>query len=639
MAKKKTPTEDLIAEAINTAEDTPTQEQHIPSPTSDYNIETSEAHPPVLVECAWEVCNQVGGIYTVVRTKVPQMVERWGQNYLALGPYLNDNVFGEFEAIQPDGSIFSDVVEAMRADGYHVQFGRWLVSGNPYVVLLAPSQQYHRLGEIKYFLYDHHHIPSPSYHDDLFDQVVAFGEMVRLFFHYLSAIGNHRKAKITAHIHEWMAGTAIPSLRREGANVRITFTTHATLLGRYVAMNDPYFYDHLPFIDWAKEADHFNARPQVEIERACAHGAHVFTTVSDVTRNECIQLLGRNPDLLVPNGLNVERFTALHEFQNLHKLYKDKINQFTIGHFFQSYSFNLDNTLYFFTSGRYEYKNKGFDLTTEALARLNWKIRLAGLDVTVVMFYITKRPITTMDAEALQSRALLEELRTTVEQIKEEVGENLFYHLASSNSTSVPPLNQFVSHYWQMRLRRILQTWKNKRYPKVYTHYLQDERNDELLQGLYNCGLNNAPENRVKVVYHPDFISTTNPLFGMDYSQFVRGCHLGIFPSYYEPWGYTPMECVASGVPTVTSDLTGFGDFVLKNLPHAEENGIYTVRRTRRSFDEAAEELSEKLFQFVSQSRRQRIDQRNKVERLSVEFDWKTLIKYYNIVYDHLLSI
>ena len=190
-----------------------------------------------------------------------------------------------------------------------------------------------------------------------------------------------------------------------------------------------------------------------------------------------------------------------------------------------------------------------------------------------------------------------------------------------------------------MRLRRILQTWKNKRYPKVYTHYLQDERNDELLQGLYNCGLNNAPENRVKVVYHPDFISTTNPLFGMDYSQFVRGCHLGIFPSYYEPWGYTPMECVASGVPTVTSDLTGFGDFVLKNLPHAEENGIYTVRRTRRSFDEAAEELSEKLFQFVSQSRRQRIDQRNKVERLSVEFDWKTLIKYYNIVYDHLLNI
>ena len=165
------------------------------------------------------------------------------------------------------------------------------------------------------------------------------------------------------------------------------------------------------------------------------------------------------------------------------------------------------------------------------------------------------------------------------------------------------------------------------------SHPLQGMKQDELLLKLRDCGLHNYREDRVKVVYHPDFIATTSPLFGMDYSQFVRGCHLGIFPSYYEPWGYTPMECVASGVPTITSDLTGFGDFVMKEVEGYDQNGIMLVQRTRRSFEDAAEDLAEQMFQFCQQSRRERIMQRNRVERMSEQFDWRTLIRYYQRAY------
>ena len=158
----------------------------------------------------------------------------------------------------------------------------------------------------------------------------------------------------------------------ENVPVSLVFTTHATLLGRYLAMNDPEFYNHLPFFNWLDEAINFNIESPVRIERAAAHGSHVFTTVSEVTARECVHLLGRDPDVVTPNGINNERFAVLHEFQNLHQEYKEKIHQFVMAHFFSNYTFNLDKTIYLFTSGRFEFRNKGFGLTLEALARLNY---------------------------------------------------------------------------------------------------------------------------------------------------------------------------------------------------------------------------------------------------------------------------
>ncbi len=524
----------------------------------------------------------------------------------------------------------------MRNAGYDVHYGHWLVTGRPKTVLFNIGSVMNRLGEIKYNLWDHHGISTPD-NDELLNNVIAFGEMVRIFLMELSQLVEDKS--ILAHFHEWMAASCLPELRRDQVKVKTIFTTHATLLGRYLAMNDGNFYDHLPFHDWQKEAKHFNIEPGVYIERAAAHGAHVFTTVSEVTARECRYLLGRDPDVILPNGINNERFEVLHEFQNLHLEYKNKIHQFTIGHFFQTYTFDLDKTLYFFTSGRFEYRNKGFDLTLEALARLNHRLKQENSDLTVVMFFITKKPYHSINPGVLQSRAAMEELKTAIDGIKRQVAEKLFFEAAASEDSRLPNLNQFVEDYWKLRYRRTLQSWRTKNLPSVVTHNLIDDSTDEILNFLRTSDLVNKKEDRVKIVYHPDFINYTNPLFGMEYDQFVRGCHLGVFPSYYEPWGYTPLECIARGVPTVTSDQAGFGDYALKNVKDINKSGIYVVKRHQRSFDDAANQLTIKLYRFLQLTRRNRIDQRNKVESSSVQFDWKYLTKPYEEAYKRALSI
>lgn len=609
-------------------------------------------HPPVpapetiapdalLVEVAWEVCNQVGGIYTVIRSKVPATVQGWDDRYCLLGPHFPQQAQGEFEALDDRqlaalNDPFALAVRRMREQGYDVCLGTWLVTGRPRVVLINPYQAYPQLNQIKYDLWHHHGIPTPD-NDDLLHQVEAFGHLAKIFLRTLTE-EVALPQRVVAHFHEWMTGVAIPALRREQVPLHLVFTTHATLLGRYLAMNDPNFYDHLMQVDWAAEAVHFNIETAVRIERAAAHGAQVFTTVSELTVRECIYLLDRIPDCVLPNGLNIERFVALHEFQNLHKQYKDKINDFVMAHFFQSYSFDLDNTLYLFTSGRYEYHNKGFDLTLEALARLNYRLQQSGLEGTVVMFFITKRPFTSINPLVLQSRAILDEVRETCAAIERQVGERLVYAATASTDHRLPDLSSMVDDYWKLRYRRTLQSWKTTQLPSVITHNLLDDQKDDILGFVRQAGLINHQHDRVKIVYHPDFVSPTSPLFGMEYGQFVRGCHLGIFPSYYEPWGYTPLECVARGVPAITSDLSGFGDYVMQTMPNHEEKGIFVVQRQEKSFDEAAEELTNMLWNFVLQTRRERIAQRNQTESSSELFDWKNLRYHYDRAYSLALE-
>ncbi|WP_181305523.1 glycosyltransferase [Rufibacter sp. XAAS-G3-1] len=591
---------------------------------------TSSASPHLL-EIAWEACNQVGGIYTVIRSKVPAMIEYWGDQYCLIGPFFPKQAAHEFEPTEDYSDVYGQAVLELRAQGVECYYGTWLVTGRPRIVLINPQSAMGQMDTIKYLLWENHRIPTSN--EDLLHQVLAFGDLVRRFISLLSS-----KAQVVAHFHEWMVGSAIPDLRREHVPVKIVFTTHATLLGRYLAMNDPNFYDQLTSVDWQKEARHFNIEPAVSIERAAAHGSHVFTTVSEVTVRECIYLLDRIPDTVLPNGLNIRRFTAMHEFQNLHLTFKKRIHRFVMGHFFQSFPFDLDKTIYLFTSGRFEYRNKGFDLTLEALARLNHRMKVSKSDMTVVMFFITKQPFTTINPHVLHSKALMEEIQETCEAIKDQIGERLFYDAAASTEHKLPELNEYVDDYWKLRYRRTIQSWKTHLLPPVVTHNLINDQSDEILNFLRVSNLVNNADDRVKIVYHPDFISPTNPLFGMEYGQFVRGCHMGIFPSYYEPWGYTPLECVASGIPAVTSDLSGFGDYVKKNVKKHTDKGIYVIDRHERSFDDSAEQLTKHLYDYVEMSRRERISQRNKVESLSEMFDWKKLLVHYERAYQLALS-
>jgi glycogen synthase len=584
-----------------------------------------------LVEVAWETCNQVGGIYTVIRTKVPAMVEKWEQDYLLLGPYFTQTAAAEFEPLAIDiETPVGRAIAWMRAQGMEVHYGNWLITGKPKIVLFDLASLMSEVDIVKGRIWENHKISTLGV-EDLVNQTIIFGELIRLFLSQL-AVENKAKKDIIVHFHEWMASTCIPDLRKEKVKISTVFTTHATMLGRYLAGNVPNFYDVLDTFDWHKEAKHYGIEAQASFERAAAQKADVLTTVSDITAKECVAFLGRIPELILPNGLNIQRFAAIHEHQNLHSLYKKRISDFVMGHFFQNQPFDLDQTLYLFTSGRFEYSNKGYDLTLDALEILNRKMKESGSRKTVIMFFITKQPYHSIDPEVLHSRAVLDEIRENCQAIEKEVGEKLFQASAASKDLTLPDLNNFVGEYWRLRLRRTVQTWKTNARPKVVTHLLKQE--DDIIRNLHRTQLLNHAEDKVKVVYHPDFIVSTNPLFGLDYGQFVRGCHLGVFPSYYEPWGYTPLECMARGVPTVTSDLSGFGDYMMQIMRDYEQWGVSVVNRKTQNYQESAEQLANLLFKFVQQSQRDRIMQRNRVESIADTFDWSNLRGYYDTAHE-----
>ena len=582
------------------------------------------AEAPLLFEVSWEVCNQVGGIYQVLRSRAPAMQHLWGERYVLIGPDHGPRTAPEFEESGRAPSFLQPVLTDLAGAGQPVRYGRWLISGRPHVVLVDHAVPRDDLDAAKFYLWADHRLPTPEY-DPLIDAVVGFGHASHRFL--AAACAQLQPRPIVAHFHEWMGGLAIPRLRRDSLPLAIVFTTHATVLARHLATEHDDLHVVLPHLDAAAEAERLALVPVHAIERACAHGAHVFTTVSDVTAKECQHLLGRVPDVITPNGLNIERFVAPHRVQSLHAEGKERIHLFTRSHFFPHYTFDLDRTLYFFTSGRYEPRNKGFDLCLEAMARLNALLKSADLGVTVVFFIITRRDGVQISSSSLRNRALLAELRDTCDAITGQVGQRLFDHVSSGD---IPRLSDLVDDYWYLRLRRTMQAWSRPGWPPMTTHDIDDAQQDPVLAHIGGLWLANAPGDPVKVVYHPEFVTPANPLWTMEYEQFVRGCHLGVFPSAYEPWGYTPLECIASGVPAVSSDASGFGQHVSSRFDDHDDWGAYIVRRAGRSYDQAASELADRLMSFCRLTRRDRIALRNAADAMAESFDWSRLVDAYD---------
>lgn len=587
---------------------------------------------PLLFEVSWETCRKIGGIYTVLRSKAPSAVAGWGDRFCMLGPYVPETANVEFEPIEP-GELLKPVLASLRHEGLRAHFGRWLVTGNPRVVLLDVGSGYHNVEDWKRWLWDACGIATRA-GDPETDDAVVFGAMICRFFQELCRCHGDRYRTI-AQFHEWMASLAMPLIRHHNLPIALAFTTHATLLGRYICACEGDFYGRLHTLNPDAEAARLNILPRYTIERAAAHSAHVFTTVSEVTGREAEHLLGRRPDVVLPNGLNVERFEALHEFQTLHARYKERIHEFVRGHFFGSYSFELDRTLYTFIAGRYEYRNKGIDLFIEALARLNGLLRHEGSDVTVVAFIIAPAATRSINVNVLKNRFMLEELRNTCNQITNTVGERIFRPVAGGR---LPDPDHLLADADIVRLKRMIFSRRQSSPPAIVTHDMVDDANDPILNHLRHRGLFNTPQDRVKVVYHPEFIVSTNPLFGMDYEEFVRGCHLGVFPSYYEPWGYTPAECTVMGIPSVCSNLSGCGAFVQSRVPDHEDRGIFIVDRRDTPTDASIGQLTDILHRFTRLTRRERIALRNRTERLSELFDWANLYASYNQAHEMALE-
>ena len=602
-----------------------------PTPPAAEAVASPPAPKALLFEIGWEVCWQLGGIYTVLRSKAAAMLKRWGDRYCLIGPYNPQTAAVEFEE-QPAEGFILQTLDKLRSQGIPCYFGRWLIAGRPNVILLDYRARFNQIDSDKYFLWKDHGIGTVA-SDGEVNEVIVFGFAVAEFFRSLTEIVQDRP--ILAHFHEWMSGLAVARITHLRLPVATVFTTHATLLGRYLASDNPYFYSHLPFLNPDAEAQKYGIYPRFQIEKAAAHACTVFTTVSEVTAREAEQLLGRRPDAILPNGLNIQRFMAMHEFQNLHRQFKERIHEFVMGHFFPSYTFDLDNTIYLFTAGRYEYRNKGLDMYIEAMARLNQRLKALPDHPTVVSFIITRAMTRNINVNALQNHSMFEDLRATCMDLKEAMGQQLFMGAARGR---IPSMQELLPDDSVVRLKRVMHAWRSNRPPAITTHEMVDDANDPVLKHLRTRGLFNSADDAVKVVFHPEFVSAISPLWGIDYEQFVRGCHLGIFPSYYEPWGYTPMECAAMGVPAVTTDLSGFGAYMQHHVENNADNGMVVINRSTRSFDQSTDDLVDYLYGFVQMSRRQRIELRNRVERLSDMFDWSVLISHYNQAHDMALD-
>uniref|UniRef100_A0A8C6KKS0 Glycogen [starch] synthase n=1 Tax=Nothobranchius furzeri TaxID=105023 RepID=A0A8C6KKS0_NOTFU len=536
----------------------------------------------VLFEIAWEVANKVGGIYTVIQTKARLTAEEWGENYFLVGPYVESNVRTQVELIEPTNPVLKRTIDQMNASGCKIYFGRWLIEGSPYVVLIDVGFTAWSLDRWKRELWEHCGIGVPWFDREANDAVL-FGFLTAWLLGEYAA-QSEESPHIVAHFHEWLAGLGLVLCRQRQLPIATIFTTHATLLGRYLCAGSVDFYNNLA---------------QVYIK---------FT------------------DIITPNGLNVKKFSAMHEFQNLHAQSKSRIQEFVRGHFYGHLDFNLDKCLFLFIAGRYEFSNKGADVFLEALARLNYLLRVNHSDVTVIAFFIMPARTNNFNVETLKGQAVRKQLWDTAQTVKERFGKKLYESLLVGQ---LPDVSKMLDKEDFTIMKRAIFATQRQSQPPVCTHNMLEDSSDPILSCVRRIGLFNSSSDRVKIIFHPEFLSSTSPLLPMDYEEFVRGCHLGVFPSYYEPWGYTPAECTVMGIPSISTNLSGFGCFMEEHIADPSAYGIYILDRRYKGVDESCNQLTSFLFQFCKQSRRQRIIQRNRTERLSDLLDWRYLGRFY----------
>uniref|UniRef100_A0A0K0EB55 Glycogen [starch] synthase n=1 Tax=Strongyloides stercoralis TaxID=6248 RepID=A0A0K0EB55_STRER len=602
----------------------------MPDVTADCDYgETAKAEGRFAFECAWEVANKVGGIYTVLRTKAFVSTAELGDQYCMFGPYFEEKVKFEVEQIEPETGAFKYTLDKMAEWGFKVVYGRWLIDGYPKVVLFDIGSGAWKLDQWKHELWEKARIGVP-YEDRESNDIIIFGFMVAIFLKTFVEWYDDPELLVVSHFHEWQAGVGLIMSRLWKVNVSTIFTTHATLLGRHLCAAGADLYNNICNFNCDYEAGSKQIYHRYCLERCATNLAHVFTTVSDITGLEAEHLLKRKPDILTPNGLNVVKFAALHEFQNLHAMAKEKIHDFIRGHFYGHLNFNLDKTIYLFTAGRYEFTNKGGDFFIEALAKLNWMLKTSDdpkvKDMTVIAFIIYPAQANSFNVESLKGQAVCKQLKDSVAKIKETMASRLFEHCSRGE---IPDMNELLTNEEAVQLKRCVLSARRETLPPICTHNMVNDHQDPVLNAFRRCQLYNKPDDRVKVIFHPEFLSSVSPLIGLDYEEFVRGCHLGVFPSYYEPWGYTPAECTVMGVPSVTTNLSGFGCFVEENVPDHNQYGIYVIDRRFKNFNESIEQLANVLFDFTKLTRRQRVILRNRTERISDYFDWKNLGVFY----------
>ena len=540
--------------------------------------------PEYLFEISWEVCNKVGGIYTVVSTKARTISEIEGLNAIYIGPDLWKEK--ENPLFTEDKRMWSAWRKKINSDKLTVRCGHWEIPGRPKVVLVDYTGYMDDKDAIYGRLWNDFGVDSLHGYGDYDDSMIfgyAVGKVIESFYNTNIKAGSN----VVVQAHEWQSGGAALYLKKNLPAMGTIFTTHATSIGRSIASNGKPLYDYFDGYNGDQMAEELNVQSKQSVEKNTALNVDCFTTVSELTARECKQLVGRECDVILENGFEKDFVPAGKEFNAKRKVARDirlRVARALTG---DSIS---DDALIINLGGRMEMRNKGIDMFLESMARLN---ACAELDRDVVAY---------IDVPAWSGDAR----------------EDLVKRLKSDNQSWDTPL------------------------PNPYlTHELNNFYEDAIACAIRNLQIDNrSGKNRVKVIYAPCYLKGNDGVFDMDYYDVLIGNDLSVYPSYYEPWGYTPLESAAFRIPTITTNLAGFGLWVNSVLGRRGEllDGVEVISRTDSNYFDAADVITKNICNFAKLSEKEVNDCRKKVAKIAEKALWKHFIKNYLEAYDVALS-
>ncbi len=524
--------------------------------------------PDYIFETSWEICNKVGGIYTVLSTKARTIVEDYGDKYILIGPDVWMETSEHPDFIE-DNNIFASWREKAAEEGLNIRTGRWNVSGYPVVILVDFKSFFGEKDKIFFELWERFRLDSLSGHWDYIEPAVfgyAAARVIESFYEFnLSATD-----KIVAQFHEWMTGTGGLYLKQNVPQVGTVFTSHATVLGRSVAGNGLPLYGQLKSYDPASTAADFGVTAKQSLESISANEADSFTTVSKITAAECRQFLAKDPDVITVNGFEDTFVPAGDEFEKKRAVAREKI--LAVAEAVTGREMD-DDSLLVINSGRYEFKNKGIDIFIDALADLNKQ----DLPRKLVAFI-------TVPSNQAGPR----------QDVKKRLEEHSF-----------GPVEQ-----------------------PYLSHYLFDQDQDPSIRRFKEKGLNNTNADQVTVIFVPAYLDGRDGIFNLPYYDTLIGFDVSVFPSYYEPWGYTPLESIAFSIPTITTSLAGFGAWVNEGFK-VKNNGVLVSKRTDTNDAEVVEDIRHSLHNFLAMDQKAYKLACDEAREISQQALWESFVENY----------
>ena len=535
--------------------------------------------PNYLFEASWEVCNKVGGIYTVLSTRAKTLVKEYKDQIVFIGPDLVDDVNQNllFSESLTDFSKWKKQFES--EEHLSIRIGRWNVPGNPLAVLVDFKPLLAKKNDYYAFMWEHFQVNSLHAYGD-YDEAsmfaIAAGKVVESFHNFYL----DEESRVLFHAHEWMTGMAVLYLQYHVPSIATLFTTHATTIGRSIAGNNKPLYDYMAGYNGDQMAAELNVEAKHSIEKQTAHYVDCFTTVSEITNNECSQLLERPVDLVLENGFEDNFVPVGPDFNSKRREARSlmlSVANSLLG------SDLTDDTLIVGTSGRYEFRNKGIDVFIEALDRLNHNEKLHKN----VLAFIA------VPAWVAEPR---EDLKTRIE----------------SGAIYDTPLDR-----------------------PMLTHWLHNMNEDRTLQMMNHLNMHNDKKDKVKVIFVPCYLDGQDGIFNKEYYDFLIGQDISVYPSYYEPWGYTPLESIAFRVPTITTNLAGFGCWAneVRNNPTITD-GVEVVNRTDENYNEVVNKIADVLLEFSFIKKTTLYNIRRKASTISKQALWDLFIENYYEAYD-----